>query len=528
MTTSPTTASSAISGLRLPDRVRPFAIPGLLFILAAWWFLDSISQPGVQTDEGVTLVVIHRSLPQLLRLWHGNDATLVPYYLLAKTVRRLAIASGLPVSDLTLIRSLSAVAMALACAILYALVRRRADARIALAATVALTFMPGTLRWAQQARPYSLMVLASAASWLMWDKAREEGGWRSTLLYAMTVVVGSVIHLFLLLQYAAQFAVALVHDRLENGLLSRRFTAARTIGGSLAIAAVAAWYPVVHMLQRGHGVPSHSAVPFSHLTATALQTITSREGPQQVGPVVVVLVVAGLVTLVRARSQHAVTFALWLALSFALQSAAAYRQPGTLRLRYWMALSSPLGLLVGIGVYGLAAFACWSVSSTVLRGVSREQIGWLRTAFAAAAVATLVALTLPANNVVRSPAGHGTVADTRGVFDLLRSTPHNPLLLVDSQFNIFAFAGYGVKYVYDNPYSQVQPDSAYAWSSPRRPTAFRRALAGHMYVVLAQTSKPQAVTRTMQQVQGELVHAGYALVRTTQRGPWAVLLYRRR
>ena len=527
MTTSPAAASRVATRLRLPARVRPVATPALLFLLAAWWFLDGISQPGVQTDEGVTLVVIHRSLPDLLRLWHGNDATLVPYYLLAKTARRLAITSRLPLSDLTVIRSLSAVAMALACAILYALVRRRADARVALAATVALIFMPGTLRWAQQARPYSLMVLASAASWLMWDKARDEGGWRSRLLYATTVVFGSVIHLFLLLQFAVQFAVALVHDRLENGVLSRRFTAARNIAGPLALAAVVAAYPVMHMLQRGHGVPSHTAIPFSHLTATALQTITSREGPQQVGPFVVVLVLAGLATLVQRRSRHAVTFPLWLTLSFALQSAAAYLQPGTLRLRYWMALSSPLGLLVGIGVYGLASFACWALSNTVLRGVSRGQVEWLRTAFAAAAVASLVALTLPTNTYVRSPAGHGTVADTRGVFDLLRSTPQNPLLLVDNRFNIFAFAGYGVKYVYDNPYSLVQPDSAYAWSYPRSPGALRRALAGHVFVVLARIPKPPAVTGTIQRVQGELVRAGYALVRTQQRGPWAVLLYRR-
>lgn len=527
----------AASGRRRARLIAWGRQPAIVFLLAAGWFLYRIGRPGVWTDEGVTLTVIHRTPGRLWRLWHGNDAPMMPYYLAMKTLRAIVDLLGLPVRDVVLVRSVSALAMAGAAVALYLLVRRRAGVSLALAVTVTFVALPGVLRYAQEARPYALMMLAGAASWLAWDLNRERPARRVRVAYVVAVVFGVLVHLFFVFQMVAQAAAALLSDWRHGARRPAEFTRTLRTLGPLAAGGVIAALPALYIVRHGHGVPSDHPVSLAMLERTLVRTVLNLHVGAHGGAVVLLLAVAGVVAL---RGQHRETrfvLVLWLAVPLVLGSAVAVAQPGTLRLRYWMPLATPFAALMGAGVHGLATLAADLVGPLVRRNSHHAPHtgpgagSMARTAHVAgigAALAITVLLLMPGDAFVRSDAGHGPVGATAPVMAVVDATPGNPVLLVDSRFNGFAFAGYGVRYVVDNPYATPDPGSTYAWGVERTPGEFLAALDGHDSVVLAHIEGQGGSTpATLDDSRIELAHAGFRLIRTRRAGDWTIMVYER-
>ena len=523
-TTLEAPAGSVGASRRLPAPLRPLIAPTLLGIAAAVWFLYRIGRPGVSTDEGVTLVVTHRTFRQLWHLWHGNDATLMPYYLGITILRKAATVLGLPVSDVVLVRAVSGLAMAVAVALLYALVRRHASASLALTASIVFMVMPGVVRYAQESRPYALMVMISTASWLAWDVARERPTRWTRAAYVATIVVGPLIHLFVLFQFAGQLAASIVDDHVSRRGRHPRWVTTRSTLVSLVIGGLVVSLPVLYMAVQGHGQP-RGRVQYSLILHTLLETLISASGRQQAWPLLLVPALAGALALWR-RDRWVLLIALaWFAVPFTLEAMAAVAKPPTLRLRYWMPLATPAALLIGAGVHGVAAALASSVAR-LARGRTRVLTASRLTAgLAAIGVVATVVLAAPTLAVVRGESGHGSMAVSRPVMAVLARTPGHPVLLVDSRFNGYVFAGYGMRYVDDNPYAKVVATSPYAWGFQRSPEEFLSALTGHDSAVFAHTRGGGSNSATLRSVSAELVGAGFVHTSTVKLGVWTVMTY---
>ena len=151
------------------SRTARLALPTLCLVAALAIFLWRIGAPMAWTDEGVTYVTLQRSWSHLLLLWQGSDAPLLPYYVLAKAWTDTLVAFGLPYS-IELIRSFSAVLAAVAAVLVYLLVARHGGRATGLVAAAVFIAMPGVNRYAQEARPYALLMAASALAWWAFDR----------------------------------------------------------------------------------------------------------------------------------------------------------------------------------------------------------------------------------------------------------------------------------------------------------------------------------------------------------------------
>ncbi len=522
--TAPEAPASPAASRRLPPRLRPLITPALLGVAAAVWFLYRIGRPGVSTDEGVTLVVTHRTLAELWHLWHGNDATLMPYYLGITIIRKTAAVLGLPVSDVVLVRSVSGLAMAVAVALLYALVRRHASVSLALTASIVFMVMPGVVRYAQESRPYALMVMISTASWLAWDVVRERPTWTRRVLYIVTIIAGPLIHLFVLLQFAAQLAASIVVDFGRPRDRRLRWATTRNTLVCLVIGGLVVALPVLYMALHGHGQPRGS-MRVSLILTTLLRTIVSARGSSAVWPLVLVLALAGVGALWIRNRGLALIAVLWFAVPFTLQAVAAFVKPATLEQRYWTALSTPLALLIAAGIHGFAAALADAAARLTPVGDRVRAASRITAALAAVGVAAIALVATPTNAIVRGPAGHGAMAVSQPVMAVLERTPEHPVLLVDSRFNGYVFAGYGMRYVEDNPYAKVVATSPYAWGFQRTHEEFLQALTGHDSAVFAHARGGGSSDSTLRSVASELVGAGFARTSTVRLGVWTVMTY---
>ncbi len=253
---------------------------------------------------------------------------------------------------------------------------------------------------------------------------------------------------------------------------------------SLVIGGTIVSLPVLYMAVHGHGQP-RGHVQVSLVARTLVQTITSESGDQRVWPALLVLALAGTAALWRGDRALLLIAVAWFAVPFTLETMAAVAKPPTLRLRYWMPLAAPLALLIGAGIHGIAA-ALAGLLARAARGLRRSlSTQRLTGALAVIGVGTAFVVAAPTTAIVRGPGGHGAMAAVQPVMSVLHRTAGHPVLLVDSRFNGYVFAGYGVAFVEDNPYAHVVATSPYAWGFQRTQAEFLRALNGHESVVFA-------------------------------------------
>ena len=153
---------SAASHASRPDRLATgwVAIGPALVTLVVTLYRIGVS--SFTRDEGATLLAVHRSFPQLIRMLGNVDVVHTEYYALIWAVSRLAGSGELAA------RAPSAVAMAVAAGVVTLLGQRLVSGRAGLAAGLLFAAFPSVSFYAEDAREYALVTaLATVASYFL-------------------------------------------------------------------------------------------------------------------------------------------------------------------------------------------------------------------------------------------------------------------------------------------------------------------------------------------------------------------------
>lgn len=173
-----------------PSWVVP-VVPAVVMVLLGAWGLTR--QSSMWRDEAATWQGVHRTVPELWRMLAEVDAVHGLYYLLMHGVFAVA-----PDNLLTL-RLPSVLAMAAAAAGTALLGRRLAGPWAGLTAGLTFTAIPSTQHYAQEGRPYALVVAAVVvASGLLLTAltTRRRHAWRPCTAYALTMLVAVLLNEF--------------------------------------------------------------------------------------------------------------------------------------------------------------------------------------------------------------------------------------------------------------------------------------------------------------------------------------------
>jgi mannosyltransferase len=182
--------------------------------------LYKITGPSFTRDESATLAAVHRSFPQLVRMLGHVDVVHGAYYALIWVVVRVAGSGEFA------LRLPSAIAMAVAAALVTVLGRRLVSAWAGLAAGLTFAFLPEVSWFAENAREGAVLTaLACLASYcllraLQRDAAR--GRWLAG--YGVTLValgLGNLFALLLVVAHAVTLACSRQESRVDRGFVLR-------------------------------------------------------------------------------------------------------------------------------------------------------------------------------------------------------------------------------------------------------------------------------------------------------------------
>ncbi|SCG57787.1 glycosyltransferase family 39 protein [Micromonospora inositola] len=170
--------------------------------------LTGVSRAQLWRDELATWSAATRPVGDLVRLAGTIDAATGPYYLLMHGWIALFGDST------TALRLPSVLAMAGAAGLTARLGERLVDARVGLLAGLLFAVLPGTSRYAQEARPYALATLLAVLATLLLVEALRRPSWARWAGYAAAVAGLGLTHLIALTLLAAHaVAVLLVRWR---------------------------------------------------------------------------------------------------------------------------------------------------------------------------------------------------------------------------------------------------------------------------------------------------------------------------
>lgn len=338
--------------------------------LAGWAFTRGIGTPWPWSDEGATYLALQRTYSQMLTLYQGPDAPLVPYYLLAKAWTQALQFLWPLMPTLTAVRLLSAAAGTLTVTALYGLAARNVGRLAGLLAAVLLVSLPGFDRLAQEGRGYTLLALAATVSWLMWDRwlrpgrrprfwmaeQKETAPGEQTGLgalpagggYLASLAALGLIHTFGLFQWPAQLLATLAT---RPGRPWRRLSALWLTIAVLAIAAVAVSGQTLASLAHGTGSQSPNAARVVDLATIATQFTRGVFLTTSTPAITLVFVLAtiGVIGTKRTRP-FAVAMLIWLLVPLVMELGLAVVKTNLFRSRYWVADLPPLAALSGLGL----------------------------------------------------------------------------------------------------------------------------------------------------------------------------------
>lgn len=437
-------------------------------------FLWRIGTPIAWTDEGVTYVTLQRSWSQLLLLWHGSDAPLLPYYVLAKGWTDTLVAFGLPYS-IALIRSFSAVLAAAAAVLVHLLVARHGGRGAGLVAVAVFIAMPGVSRYAQEARPYALLMAASALAWWAFgrwnaldDPAATHRGLRR-LGSAVTLVVALVLipfsSLFGLLQWGAIGLACLLCATAwpHRGWFMRRVL----LLVPLVVAAALVLAPVLNMAEHGAGPSAAKPTTASLLAETVLGVVFHTVVPPTWAVVAILVLVLASVLGIRRVAAGGVVASLWIWLLVPLIGgiAAALLHPPFVRIRYWMPLALPVAALAGVGAAALF---------TVLSRLRPHVLGRALAVVVPLGLVAMVAIGgLPAQTAAREPDGHGNrISAALELVRELQAEHPTAEILIDGSGSLYFLAQPAPDLFDANIISTAEPTSTRVWQKvyPRKHT----------------------------------------------------------
>ena len=457
--------------------------------------LFRIGVPSPWVDEAVTVLVVRRPWSGIIALLPGADAPLVPYYLLAKAWAGML--PGLP--TLVAVRSLSAVAAAITVAALFTLVARLNGIRTALLAAILLISLAGFSRYAQEARPYALLVMTATVSWLAWDgwprptpDDPQPHGSRLAQVGGAVAYVGSLIgsvlfHLFGLFQWPAQVVADLATPAPSGSARLRR--ALQTVA-AMAVAALLVGFPLFYAATHGTGAPRMVPMNLTIVREFLLQAINVST---HIGPSLPILALAGIAIIAvaarlrvaRAYTRLVVIGVIWAGIPLALSIVAAIARPALLRPRYWMPMVVPLSVLAAVGALALVDVVWHLVRGHHQAARPRQVLATLAAALTLAAVlATQAVLVRPAQLDIRKPAGHAqSLAPALKLVDsYLESEPDLPFTVTPDTRATIVWATRPDLIDRDVLFGLDQNAST-VWPRPRDPADVERRLEGHNTMV---------------------------------------------
>lgn len=250
--------------------------------------LAGVWRPGLWEDEAVTWSAATRPVDQLMELVQRKDLVLLPYYLFVHYWAEVSTSEWW-------LRLPSVLAAAGAVGLTAALGRRVYSARAGLLAGLVLAIVPTFSRYAQEARPYALvMLLAVLSSWLLLV-ALDTGGAGRWALYSLSLVALGLAHLLALLLVLAHGAEVITRTSRSN--------APGALGPWLA-ATLAAAMPLAWLAW--HARQQQAALPWTAPGWNALQGLL----PGVLGAPGLAFVLVGML-LVGLRARHLSPLVLW-------------------------------------------------------------------------------------------------------------------------------------------------------------------------------------------------------------------------
>lgn len=433
---------------------------GLVGIALAFG-LVGIGKPGPSADEAATMLAVNRSWDGFLDLVQGKDVVHVPYYALARVW-----ASGEGMQQLASVRAASAVAMALAAGFLYLIVARRIGILLGAATAVLFTALPSVSRFAQEARPSALLVLATVLAWFtrdLWqDSARRaqrtrpdsssptdsaepapsrpSGSLLRAVGYGLALASTGLINLFGLLQWPAQVAA----DLTTRGFTTRQrlHRAARTVM-IMAVALLVIGYPMAIGVLQGTGPAAMTPFTLGRVARNLVGTLTAYETrPHALVSAAVIVGLAAIAVVGALLNRHqAEPFreltriaTIWLGVPVIALLVIGALRPNLVRRRFWLPVLPPLAVLALLGLAVLAQLAFGLV-----RKIASGEGGPL-IAGSVAAVAVILPLavwataSVPLHQAVRRDAGHRMAITKvlKRVDAAVKADPGIPILVRDA------------------------------------------------------------------------------------------------
>ena len=185
-------------------------VPALVAVALGAW---DLTRPALWADELATWGAVRISWGQLWQLSGTVDAVLAPYYAAMKVYTAVAGTSTLA------LRLPALLAIAGTTLVVTALGRRLGGASTGLTAGLLFAILPVSSRYAQEARPYAVVMLATALATLTLIRALERSSSGRAAAYAGALAVAGLSHPLSALLVAGGHAVAIAWRRKWIALL---------------------------------------------------------------------------------------------------------------------------------------------------------------------------------------------------------------------------------------------------------------------------------------------------------------------
>jgi mannosyltransferase len=177
--------------------VSPRAVVAVLTIIGTVLRLLHLGKRSIWHDEAFSIALTHLSWSEMLTA--SREAAMSPYQVVVRLWMMLFGDSEASVRMPSVIFSVATLPL------LYALARRLAGMRGAVAATILFAVNLYSIRYAQEARCYSLMTLLAVCSWVFFLRCLDAPSIPNYATYVMTTVLGAYTHIFDTLSYPAQW-----------------------------------------------------------------------------------------------------------------------------------------------------------------------------------------------------------------------------------------------------------------------------------------------------------------------------------
>ncbi len=200
-------------GARLRRLVASVGPEVLALAVAGTVFGYQVGTPSPWRDEGATMVIAARPFGEIVELIRHLDLVHASYYLLVHVL--LSVEGSTTLADaVPSVRIVSVVAASLTALLLVRIGRRLGSTAVGMSAALALVAAPLVTRYAQEARAYALVMLATTLATLLLLRAvsrpRDRLGWA---LYAAALVLTGLLNVISLLVVLAHAVYVRVRVR---------------------------------------------------------------------------------------------------------------------------------------------------------------------------------------------------------------------------------------------------------------------------------------------------------------------------